>query len=263
MTSRPPVPNRTGPPTSVFVYGSCVTRDTFSTLPTAEFTLRGYVARQSLISATAGDAGPLDLSGLESKFQRRMLAGDVAGDLGERLSAQSKAIDLLLWDLADERLGVLVAPDGRTVTRTVEAIKTGLPHVRDWTLVEFGSDEHFTRWAAALRLFCTQLDALGLTTRTALLAIPWATATDAGQPAPDSFGIGSADANARYRRYYREAESVGFPVLGLPERSVLASVSHQWGLAPFHYDGATYAAIGDLIRSHVAEPPQKREKAGT
>jgi hypothetical protein len=230
-------------PTRVAIYGSCVARDSFEQFPVDRWALVTYIARQSLISAHRGATG-LTAPESRSPFQRRMIAGDMEGDLAAALERVVDRCDLLLWDLTDERLGVLVAPDGRVVTRSVDALSTGtLERLVDWRLVEFGSAEHAELWDEALRWFVDLLGDLQLAERTVLLQVPWATRAVDGSDVPTSFGLSSDRANELFAGYYRSAGAQGLRLVSPIDDDAVADPHHRWGLAPFHYARTVYEAV--------------------
>lgn len=242
--------------TRVFIYGSCVSRDSFEHVARDRYVLTRYVARQSLISAYAGPAALDGTDVLTSAFQRRMVEGDAAGDLPRLLAQDAAATDLLLWDLTDERLGVLLAPDGGAVTRSVELVGAGLEPAGDgWRYLAFGTDDHLALWTDALDAFCGTLAHEGLLERTVLLAVPWALTTEDGRAAPSSFGVAPADANARFARYHDAARRRGLTVVEVPPAAVVASAEHRWGPAPFHYSPSTYDAVVALLDDAVGRRP--------
>ncbi|WP_136518566.1 DUF6270 domain-containing protein [Cellulomonas telluris] len=245
-----------GVPRRVFVYGSCVSRDTFEhASPSGRYVLSRYVARQSLISAYAGAAVVPCTDALSSPFQRRMVEGDAEGDLPSLLEAHAAEIDLLVWDLTDERLGVLIWPDGRVATRSVELVASGIEKLLEGQRhVPFGTDEHFALWCRALGRFRDTLRDLDLLGRTVLLAVPWAEVSDDGTAVARSFGVGPAEGNAAFQRYHAAARDAGIRVAAPAHEDVLAAAGHRWGPAPFHYTGRTYDAIATLL-DDVAPPP--------
>ncbi|MGY4718666.1 DUF6270 domain-containing protein [Naumannella huperziae] len=231
--------------TRTFIMGSCVSRDTFEHLP-ERFRLAGYVARQSLVSV--GRPVPdstLPYAELDSAFQRRMLAGDLAGNAIDQLDAAS-TVDLVLWDLTDERLGAHRAGDG-WFTRTIEGIgadfyPAGLPHVA------YGTDEHFAAWSRALPRWIGALADRDLLGRTVFLQVPWAAITTEDHPTPVSFGLSAEAANAATFRYQRAIMDAA-PELTMirPRDRVRARPGHQWGLAPFHYTEDVYRDLTDQL----------------
>ena len=240
-------------PTRVFIYGSCVSRDTFEYLPGEQFTLVKYVARQSLISAFSRADVTIDLSGLESNFQRRMVEDDVAGSLPRLLAETAGDTDILLWDLADERLGVYRTPDGTYLTRSVEAIRAGLAEhaAGAWVHVPFGTDEHFDLWCAALEQFAHLRKQTGLADRTLLLQVPWAARTTEGGPAPASFGMQAEEANALFERYFAAAgDDPALKTVRIEDRDAVSDTDHRWGTAPFHYSPVVYRRLTDSIHAH-------------
>ena len=241
-----PVPARL----RTYVVGSCVSRDTFEFLDPAHFELSGYLARQSLISAFGPEAPPpVDPALLTSPFQRRMLEADAGSSLPEALRVAAPEVDLLLWDLVDERLGVLDHPGGGVSTDSVE-LRTQLRGERPagLTPTDFGTPAHLERFTAALPRWHDLLSELGLLSRTVLVAPPWASLDANGEPTPTSFGLDAEKANRLTEPYLtRAAEVLGVDVVGrsLPDPRALAT--HQWGVAPFHYDDATYESLATEI----------------
>lgn len=227
--------------TGVFIYGSCVSRDTFEHLDPTEFELIRYVARQSALSAYTAPVTLVKPPELRSAFQQRMVSGDFESNLRAQLVAAGAAVDLLLIDLTDERLGVYVLPDGTVLTRSIELIESG----REQQLpagtrhLVFGSDEHFRYWSDAIAAVNGFIADAMPRAAVAILDIPWADRTDTGIPSPDSFGVTAAEANLLYRRYVDVAVST-LGARRIAPGGVTASKRHPWGLAPFHYSERVY-----------------------
>lgn len=253
----------------VLIVGSCVSRDTFEFLNPDVFTLAGYVARQSLISAFGRAGEPhFDVSVLPSAFQRRMLEGDARSSLPGLVGELADGVDLVLWDLVDERLGILDHVNGGTSTDSVE-----LRHAQSLgqatagpTGPAFGSPEHLARFTAALAPWRALLAHHDLLSRTLLLAPPWAEKTDEGEATPSSFGLEAAQANELTEAYLRAASrELAIPVLGQGLDHVVSRAGHQWGVAPFHYDDATYLTLaGEIARAaHARCTPWGWEELAT
>lgn len=235
----------------VLVYGSCVARDTIEFAAAGSVDLQGYVARQSLISVD-NDATPHlpETMTVSSKFQERMIRADFAGGLLNRLEAMADDLDVLLWDLADERHGVYRFPDGTVSTRSIDTMR--IPELEaqfaEAEHLPFGTPEHLTIWSEHARTFTERLRALGLFERTVVLEVPWAVLTVEGQPSPWSMGVRAKEANQRYRPYYALLRELGLRMVGLPEALVFADPQHRWGLAPFHYSPAVYREVLRQLR---------------
>lgn len=228
-----------------FIWGSCVSRDTFEFLPD-DYELLGYVARQSWISA-GNVAGDVTIGEMSSDFQRRMTEGDAAGDAMDRIEARAEETDLLLLDLCDERLGILELEDGSVVTRSVEKIGNGAQATldEDGRALPLGDPNHLERWRRAAAAIRDRLKVVGLLPKTLVLAPEWALFDDEADPSPTSFGMSAVDMNGRYEAYYAELEALGFRVVRLGP--TLAGSEHKWGRAPFHFHDSIYQQLVGAI----------------
>lgn len=201
------------------IWGSCVSRDTLEFMP--DFAVGTYVARQSAIVALAPATdltAPLDK--LESDFQRRMLAGDMASDAGARL--EEKSAVCVLVDLVDERRGVWQFPNGTYLTNSVEAFWTGIdqwgPDVGA-RLIEFGTNEHFELWRQGFTLVTRRITRTGKPV--VLLDTAWAEVFE-GQSPPhglasflSSVGRRSQRKMGHFLRTVKRERSVAAGVVGL------------------------------------------------
>lgn len=235
-----------------FLFGSCVARDTLEMVDRETLEIEAYIARQSLLSA-GNDASahlPADL-GLKPGFKRRMIRSDFAGSLLHNLRKSARSIDVLLWDLTDERHGVHRFEDGTFVTRSIDNVQ--VPAVLDLLdrteHLSFGSTEHRHLWTAAAISFTGFLDERGLLERTVVLQVPWALHTTEGKPTPWSMGMRARDANRLYEPYYETLRSLGHTMIEVPAQVALADPNHRWGLAPFHYTEDVYRSVLDQLRT--------------
>lgn len=186
----------------IAIFGSCVSRDTCGFMASSYVVT--YVARHSVTSLeTPHGTGDIDLSGLTSDFQKRMVTGDLKGDGLARLVKAAIDLDLILLDLVDERRGYWLFPDGTTMTNSLEVESCGA--ARDARragarLIEFGSDEHFENWKSGFKLLIDGLQEAKLLDRTILLDIEWAAAVDGAQH-PQNDGLSRL--GRRWRRLQR------------------------------------------------------------
>ena len=232
--------------TRVFIYGSCVSRDTFEHLDPEQFELVEYVARQSVLSATTRSVETLAPPVLESRFQQRMVTGDFQSSLRPLLAQHAADIDVLLVDLTDERLGAYLLPDGTVVTRSVELIESGVEQAlpSGTRHVAFGTQQHYEYWTGAVQALGESIRSTMPRVAVALLDIPWAEWSESGQPTPDSFGVGAAQANPVFSSYVRAAaQALGAHTISLGPAEVLSGPHHPWGDAPFHYSENVYLEI--------------------
>lgn len=232
------------PPIRVGIYGSCVSRDTFRILEPEGYALKLYVARHSVISMDTDARGryPADLE-VESPFQRTQIETDAAGAMWGRIQRVTKKLDVLLWDLVDERHGCVRFSDGTYVTRSVDMLsRPSLAKLLEaGELLSFGSDRHFFTWQLAADRFVERLREVGLLERTLLVAVPWAESLVDGSPAPTSMGVKASAANAAYARYYAHLHSLG--VSSVTSENPRGDAQHVWGAAPFHYERSVYEDI--------------------
>jgi hypothetical protein len=234
-----------------FIWGSCVSRDTFGFLPD-EYELLGYVARQSWISVENSAHG-VTIGDLASDFQRRMTEGDVEGDALRRIHSKTDEIDLLLLDLCDERLGIVEFDDETVVTRSVEKIGNGSQAALDarGRPLRLGDDAHVQRWRDSAESIRARLEAWGMLEKTLVLAPEWAMFDDEASLTPTSFGMRAGEMNTRYETYYESLALLEFRVLKVGP--TLAGSGHKWGRAPFHFHESTYQElVNAIIRAHDA-----------
>lgn len=232
----------------ITVYGSCVARDAASEMENRGWSVERYIARQSLISAgRPADVGDLDLSLLASPFARRCFMSDVVGNLEAQLTAVAARTDLLLWDLTDERLGVLETSPGAFLTRSTEAMTAGLYEGLTARFLELGTAEHLHLWRPALLRFRSLLERLDLTSRTVLLHVPWVTKTTPSTSAVLSRRQAAMEANwtlARYVDLVRRETDVH--ILRAPDELVDDEV-HHWGSTSFYDTSPLYSWIADEL----------------
>ncbi|MFD7021962.1 DUF6270 domain-containing protein [Promicromonospora sukumoe] len=237
--------------TRVYIYGSCVTRDGVDFWEQYGMELVGYTARQSLISVSQPARRDLfDTSQIASSFQRRMAEADIAGNVGDQLVAKADSYDLVLWDLTDERLGVVEVPEGGVVSRVVPYEKgIYLGEGRLGVPTRLGDAAHSRRWRDAASRFVARLNEAGVADRIVVNATPWAEHDESGAvlssgvPAPKIFNDLMVD-------YYGYLRSLGLRVAEVDASRAIARVDHKWGLAPFHYVDDTYrASIESALRA--------------
>lgn len=245
------------------MYGSCVARDTIEFAGSDGIDLRGYVARQSLVSVGSDASAHLpDLTDVSSNFQARMIRADFEGSFLERIESMAHEIDVLLWDLADERHGIYRFEDGTFVTRSIDTINVAsvAERLEAAQHIPFGVDEHFALWSRQVALLAEWLKQRGLFDRTIVISVPWAVVATDGTPSPWSMGIRARDANRLYARYYAELREQGFRMIELAEKTVRADPQHRWGLAPFHYSAEGYREVLRQLREHH-DLPNFRERS--
>ncbi|MFF8895540.1 DUF6270 domain-containing protein [Brevibacterium casei] len=170
---------------NIAIFGSCVSRDTCEFM--TDGSVRAYVARQSVRSLqnSHGTDG-VDLSGLTSPFQERMVVGDLEGNGARRITEIADDLDVVLVDLVDERRGYWLYEDGSSMTNSIEVELSGAARAarrEGARLVEFGTDEHFSAWRDGFEFLVAELCRAGLLEKTVFVDVEWAAAIE-GSPHP-------------------------------------------------------------------------------
>lgn len=236
----------------LIAFGSCVTRDTVPALEQHGLHLDLYVARQSVASIGHPVLDEHFTSRhLTSKFQDRNYHGDLRGDALERFARSSRRTGrhcAMVWDLTDERGGVLVGPDGAVLTRTSDITTAGfLADVPDnWSPHHFGTLHHWLMFKDAVEDLAENLRRLSLWENTVVLDNRWAEVDSEGNPTPSSMGMAATDANEALGMYVDLLRSLEWKV-ATPEVTPVADPGHRWGLTPFHYTPDFYTAAADAL----------------
>lgn len=164
----------------IAIFGSCVSRDMAEYITDVEIST--YVARQSVISHKSPHGiDKVDLSKLNSSFQRRMVEGDLDGNGIRRICNQAAELDLILVDLVDERRGYWLFPDGTTITNSIEIESSGATAQAESMgarLVKFGSDEHFITWKQGFESLVAALQSSNTWERAVFVDMEWAIALE-------------------------------------------------------------------------------------
>lgn len=198
---------------NVGVFGSCVSRDTCEFIPEAE--VQVYVARQSAVSLLhPHGSGEFALEEMTSSFQQKMVKGDLAGDGIARIKEIAPSLDLILIDLADERRGFWLYPDGTTITNSIEVEFLGIARQASEAgakLIAFGTDLHFEMWNKGFRQLMRELSSVDLSPKVVFLDIEWASTMDNAKPASSGFkhlvGRKLRKNKRRTRQFYRAVSS--------------------------------------------------------
>ncbi|SDS35480.1 hypothetical protein SAMN04489719_2129 [Agrococcus carbonis] len=232
------------------IVGSCVSRDALSHVA-ADFSVESYIARQSLISAGSPvAASPLHAERIPSSFQRRSMQSDHQGDLFDQVSHRADVVDLVLWDIVDERNGVVRSPDGHYFTNNWELHQTGaVDALPELPVVAFDTEEHFELWRRGAERFVALLRAKELFDRTIAILPAMADRFEDGTKVSSvspRFNDGYGERFERYVKFI--GEELGIVTVALPISEVRAGRRHRWGVAPYHYDDRTEALIAEAIR---------------
>ncbi|MCC9174283.1 DUF6270 domain-containing protein [Arthrobacter sp. zg-Y179] len=242
------VPLTSRMPRRIFVYGSNAA-SAMVTAYSSNVTRSGFVARQSLISAMNGPSNveltvPADLTVSAANHVRRDAASSLTADL-TRVD-----VDLLLWDLADERFGVSELSDGSFLTTSPQLARAAVSGTQVRRRVAFGSQEHLDLWQAAAGRFVAVLETLGLKSRTFVLDLPWAAADETGASVELSFGPDSRQMNTFVQPYYDHLRALGISVISEPRTR--AASGHAAGRTPFNLLDSCYHSLAARLAAAAA-----------
>ncbi|MCC3293034.1 DUF6270 domain-containing protein [Arthrobacter sp. zg-Y411] len=228
-------------PRQVFVYGSNAASALVSTY-TSDVRRSGFVARQSLISAmNKPSAATLGLPAGLTVSAAGHVEADAASSLPGALSQNAGAVDLVLWDLADERFGICELSDGSFLTSSPQLARTTIAGADVLRRLVFGSQDHLELWREAADRFARLLADLKLTSRTYVLDLPWASTDESGASVELGYGPDSEEMNALLQPYYRHLRSLGISVVSVP--GTTAAAGHASGRAPFNLLDSCYHEV--------------------
>lgn len=237
---------------NIFIYGSCIGRDSFEAL-SGTHTLVGYVARQTVISAMSRSTEMLQGSDLRSNWQTRMLNGDLASNLRGQLRHHTSNIDLLLMDMADERLGVHKLLDGSFVSRSHELVSSG--RLGNLTpipgTIQMGTARHWEFWKRAANKYAQLLDDLGLKQKALVVHTPWTSRSTCGSEVPLYRHFTSEAMNEHLQACSDHYRGLGLQVVEMPEDLAVTTSSHERGIAQYHYDKPAHEWIVNEIEKKL------------
>lgn len=241
---------------ATLIHGSCVSRDAFTWAGEHAPPLVDYFARSSVASAYGSEPVPdLFSDRLQSSFQRRQVQRDFGKTL--RRAVVEKPYELLLLDFIDERFPLYRTDDGGVVTISAELSRCGFPIGLPGRVVAAFGDEHFALWEAGWRSLVMLLDQCGRLPRLRINAVWWATSAKDRSPFDAQVSAHViARANRHLARLYDRvaADITPAQLLRFPPALFEGSPTHRWGLAPFHYTDAAYAAMLDQLAASKERP---------
>lgn len=227
-----------------FIYGGCVSRDTYELIK-AQNSLTHYVARQSLISAASKPERRINLKDLSENFNSRMIKGDIQSSLFNKIKQYNDSIDVFLFDILSERLGVFRISGGTYITNSTELANSNILSKNEFskTLIRFGSDRHFSIWKESAEQLRDLLEAHGILRKSYLIRANWTDLTIQGTPVPKFRGIESEKANEMYGRYYDLLGKLGFQTIEPEPKIAQSDEDHKWGPSQYHYQREFYNKV--------------------
>lgn len=231
----------------IFVYGSeSIALDVLRAAGEG-FVSSRLISRQSVIS---GMSRPISTSLSKAPDASTVRAeADAASSLMMWARLERNHVDGVIWDLSDERFGVerLSNDAYRTLTPDYSGVVLSEGSGERKTF-SFGSDEHFNLFRFAAARFVALLNAVGLGSRTLVLAPEYASNFNGEVSAEHA--AAAAEMNSSWRRYWKYLHDVcQLPVALVPECRTVGDVQHRWGPAPFHFTSATLEELARSVRN--------------
>jgi hypothetical protein len=246
---------------SVFIYGSCISRDIYSRLNAERTPLVGYVARSSLASAFAERINVEKyIDTLSSAFQKRMLQYDSKKSLSQLITRMKPGA--LVIDFIDERFNLLKI-DGKALTVSTELKKCGYFNNRPSSseIIGSGSERHFDLWKAGCDKFVDLVRACGLADRVVLIRTYWASVNDQGGVARGAYNGQDAEVQNRFLDRMYDYFLGRLPMtheIKPSAAALVANSSHVWGEEPFHYVDRYYSSVAEELREKLEQLPSER-----
>ncbi|AZN37305.1 DUF6270 domain-containing protein [Iodobacter ciconiae] len=246
---------------SVFIIGSCVSRDAFNDEASSFFNIETYVARTSLASALEHNhVHGIQLENIASHFQRRMVEIDINKHL-EALLLSTKA-DIILLDAIDERFDLFLFNDGSICTVSIELLSSGFSSsASDGKIIPRKSDEFFQLWEQGWSKLINILKKREILNNLFVNKVYWSNKHEDGSNfLPNYSAERIFNANQFLERIYSrmsvDLNSEQFIVF--PESMFIGAVDHLWGSSPFHYIKDIYhGIISNLLNTHASSNEKK------
>lgn len=224
----------------IFILGSCVSRDAFALEENSQYNIVSYLARTSFGSGfhhkkTEG----LDLSPIQSAFQRRMVENDILKQTVHQLTHCE--FDWLVVDLIDERFNLFLSETDEVFTLSPE-LENNCQYNKQGKILVSGSDDFLKKWKSGWDNFIALAKQHGFLHKIVLNKVFWTNQTDTGgKVVDDAYLSWINENNAWLAKLYAHIELVGgIKTLEYPPNLLIADSEHQWGLSPYHYSKPLY-----------------------
>ncbi|TXH80085.1 MAG: hypothetical protein E6Q77_11295 [Rhizobium sp.] len=240
----------------VSIIGSCVTRDSFEFDAHQRPQIKFYAARTSFASSFASSVFPLDLADLDpsnaikSGWQRKMIEQDLKKTLAHQVMSLAPN-DVIILDFIDERFD-LVFFKNCIATYSAELRKdTGFAnYLSGSSLLKSGSDEHKMYWRDGFLKFLSIANTLSL--KIIINNCLWASYNDSGTRTMDESIVINNNNLLRYFYKFARDNCNGKMIFhNEDEFEFIASTTHRWSPAPFHYTNDTYLFFNKRVDEYV------------
>lgn len=237
-----------------FIYGGCVSRDTFELIKD-EHSLTAYVARQSIISANSAPETRIDTAKSPTNFNSRMVVGDIKSSLFSTLRQKSNKSDVFLFDILSERLGIYRLQGGRYITNSAELSKSKL--LNDFPYpkanIPFGTSQHFELWKQGVIALKDLLIECGLFSQSIYIETVWTDQSYQGTIVPKFRNWSAHHANKLYEPYYLYLRKLGFSSVKPSPGISFSDENHKWGSSQYHYQPEYYQEILEQVFDLISD----------
>ena len=220
---------------NIFILGSCVTRDAFELEVAKDYKIVNYLARTSIASSFHPAAvSHLNLSGVASPFQKRM----IENDLFKKTKAEllKTEFDWLIIDLIDERFNLYLSEPGELFTLSSELMEQVDLPMRGET-IKSGSDDFFKYWCDGWDDFVAFAKENNFAHKILINKVYWTNDLFGGGHVVDDKHKNWIDQNNFWlgRLYEYIVSHGGVQFLEYNQELFLADNKHTWGKQPYHY----------------------------
>lgn len=225
----------------VFIQGSCVTRDAFEYDLDKKFEIVHYGARSSIASLCFSRIKkPLDLSKLQSNFQKKMLEDDHNRNIFQYIL--EKKFDLFIMDFIDERGGLINIDGLGYVTNLAELKNSGVTNTEgSIETIEPYSNYHKRLFFAGFDRLYSELKKINKENSCIINKVFWATKNEKDEyvtPTVDHIVKANNFLEDIYSHISKHYPKIQF--LEYNNINIIANSSHKWGISPFHYIDGFY-----------------------
>lgn len=225
----------------VFIFGSCVSRDTIE-FDKGAFQIIEYYARSSFASLNFPkfEGSTAFVESIESPFQRKMVKRDLAKEILHR--KEDLDADFFLIDFIDERFNLVEFLDGSIATLSLE-LSEKIDGFFNTTEIKTMDVDYFSNFIGGFTKFIEMLGEKASKVR--IIKAFWATkSNNENIRLPVSSEYISLQ-NKKLSVLYAIAEGVlsSQNMIQIPNHLEVADCENKWGFAPYHYCSEFYENI--------------------
>ncbi|QCZ92409.1 DUF6270 domain-containing protein [Salinimonas iocasae] len=234
---------------SIFILGSCVSRDAIELFSDGEIQLVSYLARTSFASQASPSIEKFPhYANFKSNFQKRMVESDLRKKLHNELRV--KDFELIIVDFIDDRFDLVEYENVGLATRSVEFMSVCEPNSITNRISHHG-DVYNVLWKLGFNRFLKELKESGSLHKLRINKAFWANRNQSGQSLSKFSNSVIEKENAYLNSRYGYAESLLDKInfFTFNSQDFVADSNHKWGESPFHYTSDYYTKMTDMIRN--------------